>query len=66
MTDSVSKLFSALVVEDQPPMRAALCDLLHMLLPAVQVLEAADGTTAHEIFARERPLLVLMDVCLPD
>lgn len=66
MTDSVSRLFSALVVEDQAPMRAALCDLLRMLLPSVQVLEAADGANALEVFALERPLLVLMDVCLPD
>lgn len=56
--------FSVLVVEDQAPMRASL---VHELKNAgvTEVIEAADGQVALQLFKLRRPDMVLLDVCLP-
>jgi len=53
-----------LIVEDEAPLAAGLCDLLsgEGYLP----MTAADGRQALELFRREKPDLVLLDVMLPE
>ena len=54
---------TVLVVDDEPMLRKLLSRLLQ--LEGYEVLEAADGQTALEIVAKEKPDLVLLDVMLP-
>ena len=56
--------FSVLVVEDQASMRASL---VHELQHAgvTEVMEAADGQIALQLFKLRRPDLVLLDIRLP-
>ena len=53
-----------LLVEDNPLTRGFLREAL--LSGGYSVAEAADGTSALESAARERPRLVLQDMALPD
>lgn len=52
-----------LVVDDEQMLREAVADALRD--EGYVALEGADGREAVEIFARERPDLVLMDVMMP-
>lgn len=52
-----------LVVEDEEPLRMALCDALRAA--GFDVLEAADGEAGRDIALREGPDLVLLDLMLP-
>jgi len=54
---------TVLVVDDEPNNREVLRDLL--ALAHVEVVEAEDGLSASEAFARTRPDLVFMDVKMP-
>ena len=51
------------MVDDEPMLRNLLSRLLRM--DGYVVLEAADGETALDVVAREKPDLVLLDVMLP-
>jgi DNA-binding response OmpR family regulator len=53
----------ALVIEDEEPLRLALCDALRA--EGFTVLEAADGETGLALALREGPELVLLDLMLP-
>ncbi|MDQ5849031.1 MAG: response regulator [Pseudomonadota bacterium] len=55
-----------LIVEDQAPMRAALCDLIETWFPKLRVIHAPDGATARKLFDARRPAFVLVDKNLPD
>lgn len=56
--------FSVLVVEDQASMRASLVkELQHA--GVTEVMEAADGQVALQLFKLRRPDLVLLDIRLP-
>lgn len=57
---------TALIVEDQPPFRSAVRDLVAIAFPAARVVEAFDGISALASFAECRPALVVMDIGLPD
>jgi two-component system, OmpR family, alkaline phosphatase synthesis response regulator PhoP len=52
-----------LVVEDEEPLRMALCDALRA--EGFEVLEAADGVAGRDTALREDPDLVLLDLMLP-
>lgn len=52
-----------LVADDEPDMRALLCDLLQEA--GHEVVEAADGETAVQQVQNELPDLVLLDVLMP-
>ncbi|MCB9903754.1 MAG: response regulator transcription factor [Planctomycetes bacterium] len=52
-----------LVVEDEEPLRMALCDALRA--EGFDVLEAADGVAGRDAALREDPDLVLLDLMLP-
>jgi two-component system alkaline phosphatase synthesis response regulator PhoP len=52
-----------LVIEDEEPLRAALCDALRA--EGFEVLEAADGERGLELALTEGPELVLLDLMLP-
>lgn len=52
-----------LVVEDEEPLRMALCDALRS--EGFQVMEAADGIAGRDLALREDPDLVLLDLMLP-
>jgi len=54
-----------LVVEDNPFMRAALCDLIGVSDPSSTILQANSAEKALELVARQAPDLVLMDIALP-
>ena len=53
-----------LIVDDEPHVRAFLCKLAQSDLGAPALFEASDAESALEIFQRERPDLVLLDVNL--
>lgn len=53
-----------LVVDDEAHIRKFVSDLIKSLGEPV-ILQAASGTEALEIFERERPVLVLLDVNMP-
>jgi CheY-like chemotaxis protein len=52
-----------LVVDDEPTLRSILAEVLRD--EGYAVVTAADGQDALEIFVRENPDLVLMDVMMP-
>jgi DNA-binding LytR/AlgR family response regulator len=56
---------SALLVDDEPELRAWLRAALARLWPELQVLEAGDGATALELFETHRPDLAFLDVQMP-
>ena len=55
-----------LIVEDQALMRSTLRGHLREAFPDLTIIEAANGARAIEMCAAHRPLLVLMDISLPD
>ncbi|TAK72671.1 MAG: response regulator transcription factor [Betaproteobacteria bacterium] len=57
---------TVLIVEDQKLMRQTLRDFLRHAFPDCNLLEAADGASALLACKACRPVLVLMDKCLPD
>lgn len=57
---------SAIVAEDEPALRAALCGHLARLWPALAIAgEAADGVEALEAIERVRPDVVFLDIEMP-
>ena len=57
---------TVLIVEDQALMRRTLGDFLQDAFPNCHFLAVAEGASALEACKASRPLLVLMDKCLPD
>ena len=57
---------TVLIVEDQALMRQTLHDFLQHAFPDCDFREAADGASALQACNDYRPVLVLMDRCLPD
>ena len=55
-----------LIVEDQALLRQTMRKLLQDAFPDCNFLEAADGASALEACNAYRPVLVLMDISLPD
>lgn len=58
-----SRIERLLIVDDDRPTRHLLKAVLER--EGFEVIEAGDGVTAVELFARERPALVLLDVVMP-
>jgi len=54
-----------LVVDDEPPARRRLVDLLARVDGVARVLEAADGATAVRMIASDRPDAVFLDMQMP-
>ena len=59
----MAELRKILVIEDEPAVRAGLVD--NLAYEGFQVLPAADGIEGLEIFLREKPDLVVLDVMMP-
>lgn len=57
---------TVLIVEDQALLRRTMRELLQDAFPDCNFLEAADGASALQACNAYRPILVLMDKCLPD
>jgi DNA-binding NarL/FixJ family response regulator len=57
---------TVLIVEDRALMRQTLHDFLQHAFPDLNFLDVADGASALEACNAYRPILVLMDKCLPD
>ena len=55
-----------LIVEDQALLRRTMCELLQEAFPEHDFLDVADGASALQACKVYRPVLVLMDKCLPD
>ena len=55
-----------LIVEDHALMRQTLRDFLQNAFPDCNFLDVADGASALQACKACRPVLVLMDKCLPD
>jgi len=53
-----------LVVDDERPMRASICQCLQA--EGYRVLEAADGAQGLDLIAKEKPSLVILDVMMPN
>jgi len=53
-----------LVVDDERPMRASICQCLQA--EGYRVLEAADGALGLDLIAKEKPALVILDVMMPN
>jgi DNA-binding NarL/FixJ family response regulator len=64
-TDSLGQK-TALIVEDQALMRRTMRELLQDAFPDCNFLDVADGASALEACNAYRPVLVLMDISLPD
>ena len=56
---------TALVVDDEPELRAWLRAALARRWPELQVLEAGDGAAALELFETHRPDAAFLDVQMP-
>ena len=57
---------AVLIVEDHAPMREALRACIARAFPQLSIVEAPDRATALKGVEAHRPLLVLMDINLPD
>ena len=57
---------TVLVVEDQALLRRTICEILQDAFPDFDFLGAGGGAGALEACNNFRPILVLMDKCLPD
>jgi CheY-like chemotaxis protein len=57
---------TVLIVEDQALMCQTLHDFLQDAFPDCNFLDVEDGASALEACNAYRPVLVLMDKCLPD
>ncbi len=57
---------TVLIVEDQALLRRTLCEFLQDTFPDHNILDVADGASALQVCKVYRPLVVLMDKCLPD
>jgi DNA-binding NarL/FixJ family response regulator len=55
-----------LVVEDDPVFRAILKEILSDTFADIDVLEAGDGEQALRVTEKHAPILVFMDIGLPD
>jgi two-component system response regulator MprA len=53
-----------LVVDDERPMRASICQCLQA--EGYRVLEATDGVQGLDLIAKEKPSLVILDVMMPN
>ena len=53
-----------LVVDDEKPMRASICQCLEA--EGYRVLEAVDGVQGLDLIAKEKPSLVILDVMMPN
>jgi DNA-binding NarL/FixJ family response regulator len=63
VSDPAAQGASVLVVDNDPPFRAFVRDLLERA--GFEVAESGDGEAALGVAALRRPELVLLDVCLP-
>ncbi|KXB06995.1 hypothetical protein AKJ51_02310 [candidate division MSBL1 archaeon SCGC-AAA382A20] len=54
-----------LVVDDEPYMRSLIADYLNEI-GSFQTMEAGDGTKALEMFKKEKPDLIFLDLLLPE
>jgi len=57
---------TVLVVEDQALLRRTICEVLQNAFPDFDFLGVGNGAGAFEACKAHRPVLVLMDKCLPD
>jgi DNA-binding NarL/FixJ family response regulator len=57
---------TVLVVEDKALLRRTMCEILQDAVPDFDFLGVGDGAGALEACDSYRPVLVLMDKCLPD
>jgi len=57
---------TVLIVDDQALLRRTMRELLQDAFPDCNFLDSADGASALEACKAYRPMLVLMDKCLPD
>jgi two-component system chemotaxis response regulator CheY len=60
----MGKRKTVLVVEDHPPLRIAICDLLGRM--GIDAVEAPDGAAAMDRLVGLRPDLVCLDLFLPE
>ena len=57
---------TVLIVDDQALMRRTMREFLQDAFPDCNILAVADGASALQACSSYRPVLVLMDKCLPD
>jgi len=58
-------MVSILVVDDARFMRVMLKEILVSTIPSVNILEAGDTSSAIDMYKKEKPDLVTMDMNLP-
>jgi two-component system, NarL family, response regulator LiaR len=61
-----TEIITVLIVDDHPVVRKGLAMFINSFADLKLVGEAADAASALEIYRRERPQVVLMDLLLPD
>ena len=54
-----------LITDDHSVVRQGYASVLPTVLPECEILEAANGHDASEIYSKEKPDLVIMDINLP-
>lgn len=66
MGNPVAKTFSAVLADDEPLLRAELCDLLAQAWPALQIAaQVGDGRAAVASVQQHQPDVVFLDVNMP-
>ena len=60
-----SQVATILIVEDHPPMLAAVRALLSAAFPACRILAAESAEQALDLCASDAPCVVVMDIVLP-
>jgi DNA-binding LytR/AlgR family response regulator len=57
---------TAMIVEDEPPLRDELAEVLRALWPELEIIgSAGDGAQALALFEREQPDVVFLDIQIP-
>ncbi|MBS1635531.1 MAG: response regulator transcription factor [Bacteroidetes bacterium] len=57
--------FRIIVADDHPIFRMGLCNVIRTEFPGCQVFEADNGRQAWEVFEREKPDVVILDINMP-
>jgi DNA-binding NarL/FixJ family response regulator len=59
-------MYKVLVVEDLPALRQHVIGVLKRVVPSVVVSEAPNGTSGLELFRKEKPDMLILDIQMPD
>jgi DNA-binding NarL/FixJ family response regulator len=59
-------MHKVLIVEDLPALRQHVAEVLKKAVPDVTIVEAPNGNTGIELFRKEKPEMLILDINMPD